>query len=53
MMGDLRYVTPVNYASFADGILNRRRKTAYDEYVRWSGTHASVTSRASPAHGVD
>ncbi len=42
MMGDLRYVTPVNYASFADGNSERRRKTAYDEYVRWSGTHASL-----------
>ena len=41
-MGDLRYVTPVNYASFADGNSERRRKTAYDEYVRWSGTHASL-----------
>jgi hypothetical protein len=47
MMGDLRYVTPVNYASFADGNSEKRRKTAYDEYVRWSGSHASLLAELS------
>lgn len=42
MMGDLRYVTPVNYASFADSNSEKRRKAAYDEYVRWSESHASL-----------
>jgi len=42
MMGDLRYVTPLNYASFADGNSDKRQKAAYEEYVKWSGSHASV-----------
>src|SRR3984893_14886068 len=35
IMGDLRYVIPVNYASFADGNSEKRQKAAYDEYVKW------------------
>ena len=35
IMGDLRYVTPVNYASFADSNSEQRQKSAYDEYVKW------------------
>jgi hypothetical protein len=42
IMGDLRYVTPVNYASFADGNSEKRRKAAYEEYVKWRGSHASL-----------
>jgi Calcineurin-like phosphoesterase len=42
IMGDLRYVTPVNYASFADGNSEKRQKAAYDEYVNWRGSHASL-----------
>ena len=42
IMGDLRYVTPVNYASFADGKSEERRKAAYEEYVKWRGSHASL-----------
>jgi hypothetical protein len=42
IMGDLRYVTPVNYASFADGNSEKRQKAAYDEYVKWRGSHASL-----------
>ena len=42
IMGDLRYVTPVNYASFADGNSERRQKAAYEEYVKWRGSHASL-----------
>jgi len=42
MMGDLRYVTPLNYASFADGNSEKRQKAAYDEYVKWSGSHKSL-----------
>ena len=29
IMGDLRYVTPANYASFADGNSEKRQKSAY------------------------
>jgi hypothetical protein len=42
IMGDLRYVTPVNYASFADNNSAKRQKAAYDEYVKWGGSHASL-----------
>jgi calcineurin-like phosphoesterase family protein len=42
IMGDLRYVTPVNYASFADGNSAERQKTAYEEYVKWRDSHASL-----------
>jgi hypothetical protein len=42
IMGDLRYVNPVNYARFADGNSEKRQKAAYDEYVKWRGGHASL-----------
>jgi hypothetical protein len=42
IMGDLRYVIPENYASFADSNSEARRKAAYDEYVKWRAGHASL-----------
>ncbi len=42
IMGDLRYVVPANYASFADGKSEERRKAAYEEYVQWRGSHAAL-----------
>jgi hypothetical protein len=42
IMGDLRYVTPVNYATFADGNSGERQKAAYEEYVKWRASHASL-----------
>jgi len=42
IMGDLRYVSPVNYASFANGNSEKRQKAAYDEYVKWRGSHAAL-----------
>ena len=42
MMGDLRYVTPGNYASFADGNSEKRQKAAYEEYRKWKDGHASL-----------
>jgi hypothetical protein len=42
IMGDLRYVTPMNYASFADGNSEQRQKAAYGEYVKWRDSHASL-----------
>ncbi len=42
IMGDLRYVTTVNYASFADGDSEKRQRAAYEEYVRWRDSHASL-----------
>ena len=42
IMGDLRYVTPKNFASFADGEFRERQKSAYDEYVKWTSSHSSL-----------
>jgi hypothetical protein len=42
MMGDLRYVTPGNYASFADSNSEKRQKAAYAEYTKWKESHASL-----------
>src|SRR5438309_7026719 len=42
IMGDLRYVTPQNYASFADGNSEGRRKSAYQQYVKWRNSHAPL-----------
>jgi len=47
IMGDLRYVTPENYASFADGKSEERQKAAYDEYVKWKRSHASLLAELS------
>src|SRR6202795_102549 len=42
MMGDLRYVTPANFASYADGQSEQRQKAAYEEYVKWRNGHAAL-----------
>jgi calcineurin-like phosphoesterase family protein len=42
IMGDVRYVTPANYASFADGNSEKRQKAAYEEYEKWRDSHASL-----------
>jgi hypothetical protein len=42
IMGDLRYVTPANYASFADSNSEQRQKSAYREYVQWRDSHAAL-----------
>src|SRR5467141_4763853 len=42
IMGDLRYVTPMNYGSFADSNSAQRQKAAYEEYVKWRDSHASL-----------
>ena len=47
IMGDLRYVAPVNYASFADSNSAMRQKAAYDEYVKWKGSHAALLAELS------
>ena len=40
ILGDLRYVPPQNYASYADGESEKRRKAAYQEYAAWYTGHA-------------
>src|ERR1700676_4363699 len=42
IMGDLRYVTPANYASFADSNSPQRQKSAYDDFVKWSSSHQAL-----------
>src|SRR6516164_6611117 len=42
IMRALRYVNPVNYASFADGNSEKRQKAAYAEYVKWRDKHAPL-----------
>jgi hypothetical protein len=42
LMGDLRYVTTENYASFADSKSEERRKSAYQQYMKWRASHAQL-----------
>ena len=42
IMGDLRYVVPVNYTSFADGNSEKRQKAAFQEYTKWRDSHAAL-----------
>lgn len=42
LMGDLRYVTPENYASFADGNSPERQKSGFQQYMKWRSTHAQL-----------
>ena len=44
ILGDLRYVPAENYASFADGESDKRRKTAYQEYAAWYTSHTDLLS---------
>ncbi len=44
IMGDLRYVTPENYASFADANSEERRKSAYKDYIKWRESHTALLS---------
>jgi hypothetical protein len=42
LMGDLRYVTPENYASFADANSEERRQSAFKEYLNWREKHTAL-----------
>src|SRR4029077_8647957 len=42
IMGDLRYVTPENYASFADATSEERRRSGYKEYGKWRESHPAL-----------
>jgi len=42
LMGDLRYVTPENYASFADANSEERRHSAFKEYLNWREKHTAL-----------
>ncbi len=47
IMGDLRYVTPENYASFADVNSEKRRRSGYSDYVKWRDKHAALLAELS------
>src|SRR5208282_3857873 len=42
IMGDLRYVTAVNYASFAQANSEERQRSAFQAYMKWRGSHAEL-----------
>ncbi len=42
IMGDLRYVTAVNYASFAEANSGELQRSAYKVYTKWRGSHAAL-----------
>src|ERR1700675_2001895 len=42
IMGDLRYVTPANYAGFADSNSDQRQKAGYQQYVKWRNSHPQL-----------
>jgi len=42
LMGDLRYVPPETYASFVDSESEKRRESAYKEYLEWRKSHPQV-----------
>ncbi len=42
LMGDLRYVTNENYASFTDSESEKRRTAAYQKYASWRKNHPQL-----------
>ena len=42
MMGDLRYVTPGNFNSFADSDSAKRQRSAYEQYLKWRDKHPQL-----------
>ena len=42
ILGDLRYVPPQSYASFANSESEKRRQAAYQEYAAWYANHAKL-----------
>ena len=47
LMGDLRYVTTENYASYADADSEKRRDNAFRDYIRWQKSHAQILQHIS------
>lgn len=48
LMGDLRYVAPENYLSFADKKSEKRRQAAYQAYVEWRKQRAQALEQPPP-----
>jgi hypothetical protein len=42
ILGDLRYVTAAEYATFADGNSENRRRAAYKQYAAWYKNHEKM-----------
>lgn len=42
LMGDLRYVSAGNYASFADSESEKRRENAFQKYMTWRKDHSQL-----------
>lgn len=42
IMGDLRYVTPQNYASYATGNSEKVQHSAYEKYLHWRKDHQAL-----------
>jgi hypothetical protein len=42
LMGDLRYVSVGNYASFADSESENRRQSAFQKYLEWRKAHSQL-----------
>ncbi len=42
LMGDLRYVTPENYASFAEENSEKHRRSAWQAFSKWRAGHANL-----------
>lgn len=42
LMGDLRYVSPGNYASFVDNDSEKRRQIAFQRYMEWRKAHPQL-----------
>lgn len=51
--GDLRYVTPENFASFADANSEKRRTKAWEQYVEWRKKRALARNQPVPEIGGD
>lgn len=49
MMGDLRYVTPANFASFADDKSEDRRQGAAREFTKWRSKHQELVAALPPS----
>jgi hypothetical protein len=47
IMGDLRYFTAGNFASFADGESKKRQKVAYQKYASWRKSHPGLLAEVT------
>lgn len=53
MLGDLRYVTPAEYAAFADSKSEKRRMAEWKRLVKWKRERAKAWGMPEPVLGVE